>query len=370
MVMKKLILSLTALAFLVWGIPAQENAKTETVQEVQQEKAVKKETPQAKFKARIYAQYEGQLKKTTNGVDTAKGKLKNEFSIERVYLRYTNYIAPHWKIHATTDIGRADLDANGSKDKYAVFLKYAYAQYGAVKKEEQKGTFAYRISMGMFATYWIDLSDNFRKYRFVSKTDIDDLKIETSSDLGLGLSLFFVDKLITLDTAIQNGEGYGKPESNNYKASRSMLGIHPKFGDWKLSILGYVSLNQTEVKDSHLVAGPALQLAYAKLLRLQASYMLLDDKVAGTSTKGNVLSVFLSIGLADLIGAPLEIAGQMDLYDPDTSAQNDKQTKIIGGLVYRPLKLVAFSVDFMQKSTDTTQKTEEQAVFVHSEFNF
>lgn len=375
---KNLFIMMTITGFAISALSAQEAAKTETAAttEVQSKEPAKKE---ASFKARIYAQYEAQLKEVKKGNSLNKGELTNAFDITRVYLRWTNYITDNVKVHATTDIGRVKTNGN-TKDLVAVYLKYAYFRYGAVKKEQQKGSFAWYINAGQFATPWIDMSDNFRKYRFVAKTDIDDNKLETSSDIGVGGKLFFADKLITLEAVLQNGEGYKSPETNNYKAGRGLLGVHPVMGDMNLSIVGYGSYNQTDVDTSQLIVGPGLQLAYKKMLKLQLSYMLITDKVSGTDTKGNSLSVFGSFSLNDIIGIPLEIAGQLDLYDPDQSTGNDKTTKVIGGLVYRPIKQIALSLDFMSKrkadsavlGTSGTEYKEnsEQAVFVHSEFNF
>ncbi|RME90418.1 MAG: hypothetical protein D6767_06895 [Candidatus Hydrogenedentota bacterium] len=364
--MKKII-SFVAL-FLAGAIYAQDAQQGDQAkQEKTTQQKVEKKS-EAKFKGRIYAHYEGQLEKVSSGSKVSKGKLTNEFEISRVYLRFTHKLNEHTKIHATTDVGREDLDNDGKKDKLGVYLKYAYARYGAISKDQQKGSFAWYVQGGIFATPWIETSDSFRKYRFVVKTSTDDYKLDSSADLGVGTKLFFADRLLTLETSLTNGEGYKKPETNNYKKVRGMLGIHPSLGLKKSSLFFFGAYNQTEVKTYDTVAGPAAQLAFGPV-RLQVSFFLTQQNSNGTKTEGNVAAVFLAWSLQDLIGSPFELFTSYSRYD-ESKASGDETQKIIGGLTYRPVQKVALSLNYQQKENTAAKKDSEKAIFFNTEFNF
>ena len=111
--------------------------------------------------------------------------------IKRAYLGYKSTLSNELGVKIILDVGN-------HSGEYDAYLKIAELNY-------HKNKFSAHI--GMIATKQFKVQESFWGYRYLHKSFQDEYKYNGSADLGLSVD-YKINKIISLDAIIQNGEGY------------------------------------------------------------------------------------------------------------------------------------------------------------------
>jgi len=142
-------------------------------------------TPEGKAIIRVFANYNSNL----GGTETVDAK--ESMNIKRAYLGYKSTLSEEFSMKVTMDVGN-------SSGKYSAYLKTAELKY---KKNK------FSANIGMIATKQFKVQEGFWGYRYLHKSFQDQYKYNSSADLGLSVA-YKINKLISVDAILQNGEGY------------------------------------------------------------------------------------------------------------------------------------------------------------------
>ncbi len=152
----------------------------------QEETSLKKEfKPEGKAIVKVFANYNSNL----GGTETVEAK--ESMNIKRAYLGYKSTLSEDFSMKVTMDVGN-------SSGKYSAYLKTAELKY---KKNK------FSANIGMIATKQFKVQEGFWGYRYLQKSFQDQYKYNASADLGLSVA-YKINKLISVDAIVQNGEGY------------------------------------------------------------------------------------------------------------------------------------------------------------------
>ncbi len=141
--------------------------------------------PEGKAIVRVFANYSSNL----GGNEQVKSF--DAMQIKRAYLGYKSTLSKELGVKITMDVGN-------HSGKYDAYLKIAELNY-------HKDKFSAHI--GMIATKQFKVQEGFWGYRYLQKSFQDEYKYNGSADLGLSID-YKINKLISIDAIIQNGEGY------------------------------------------------------------------------------------------------------------------------------------------------------------------
>jgi hypothetical protein len=267
-----------------------------------------------------YAQYVYQLKDTANHV--------NNFDVTRAYLNVLGTFAYGIKTRVTADIYR---NADGS---LGYRLKYAFASW-----TPRDGKSPLTFKLGQIHTPWIDWEEHLWDYRMQGQMAMERAGYVSSSDFGAGIDGMWGFDRLNFQLGVYNGENYNKAPGDQRKdlmgrASLRLLGSDEGGRDGGLRLTGYAQYGKpTGGGERQRYIG---MLSYrSKALTLAAEFAATKDSVTApiaAERKGRVLSFF---GVWRVPKSKLQIIGRLDSTDPNTEADNDRTTRVIGGVAYQ-----------------------------------
>ena len=258
----------------------------------------------------------------------------NLFEIHRVYFTLKNNLSKDISYKVTTDVGRFNT---GKDNRLSVYLKNALLAW-----KTDFGKFVFGLQgMNLF-----NVEEHNWGYRFVEKSPMDRHKFSSSADLGIGYYNKFADKL-SFSFLITNGSGYKKSENDNYKKysvqvlygkSKISKGGFNIGASFSLEPFDYKKGTSTSTENKTVFGGFA---GYSKNnLRFGAEYDIFTEK--GVNLTKTIMSAYGNYKFTKKV----ELYARLDLYDPNTSLDNDGDTYIIGGLNFTPGKGLSISPNF------------------------
>ena len=311
--------------------------------------------PAVKVGGQIYSHYGMDL---TAGADDA-----NAFDISRAYVTVKAKVTETLSTRVTTDVGRLASqrthgDDGESKDgedtKIQAFLKYAYVQW-------QTPVDGVQLQFGAAGTGWTGLYDKFWGRRWVSKSFADQTKLLPTSDLGVHALGSHIDGLVQWHGGLINGAGYSKPEDDKGKTAQLRLTIDPLSpGDCQLPISAFVS--QDVGADGDAVTLLAGGLGYKSALGLL--WFELENRSEGDATGQG-----LSASVVPHLGDVASLLFRLDRWDPDTDADDDATTRIIGGVTRDFAKEISVGLLY-ERSAQEGQDEPSHGVFVRTQAGF
>jgi hypothetical protein len=265
-----------------------------------------------------YAQFAYQLKDTANH--------GNNFDITRAYLNVNGTFAYGIKTRVTPDIYR---NADGS---LGYRLKYAFASW---QPEKSPLTFKF----GQIHTPWLDWEEHLWDYRMQGTMAVERAGYMSSADFGAGIDGMWGFDRFNFQVGVYNGENYNKAPGDQRKdlmgrASFRILGSDEGGRDGGLRVTGYAHYGKpTGGGERQRYIG---MVSYrSKLVTLAAEIAATKDSVTApvsAEKKGRIISVF---GVLRASNAKFQVIGRIDSTDPNTSVNNDRSTRVIGGLAYQ-----------------------------------
>jgi hypothetical protein len=201
----------------------------------------------------IYANWHSDIKKD--------GEEQNSFEITRIHLTWKKKITDIFSGQVTTDVQKTDnstgTDSSGStitskpaKEKYDVFIKFAYLQTAL-----HSDNLGFKVNIGMVPTPVLPFLDELSGMKWVQNNMLNKGKpytpggwtMDYCSDLGIScaLSLF---KNTTIQASVVNGEGCKNVSEDDNNGKAFYL-----FADTKvlssLHIYGFGKYNNTTIAD-------------------------------------------------------------------------------------------------------------------------
>jgi len=141
------------------------------------------------------------------------GQNVNKFDLTRAYFGYGYNFSPTLSGRVTLDVGNPGT----GRLQMTAHLKYGYLQY-----QKDKLT----VKFGMIGTLGYDVQEKFWGYRYIYKSFQDEYGFGPSADLGLSTA-YKLNKALTADVIIQNGEGSRSLETDSTLKVGGGLTIHP-----------------------------------------------------------------------------------------------------------------------------------------------
>lgn len=315
-------------------------------------------TPSVTVGGVVYAQYLYQLKDTANHV--------NNFDITRSYINVIGKFPTGLLTRVTADIYR---NTDGS---LAYRLKYAYAGY------TPEGS-ALTFKLGQIHTPWLDWEEALWDYRMQGQMALERAGYISSSDFGLGVDGNWAKDKVNMQVGIYNGENYNKAPGDKRKDAMGRVSVRVLDTDdgsrvGGLRLTGYSQLGKPTgggLRDRF--AGMASYRS--KQLTLAGEYARTKDRLdtsadpavppTGITVDGQVLSFF---GVFKVPQSKAAIIGRVDLTDPNTDVDGNRQTRYIAGVSYQltpALRLLADvdNLGFQGDPTPAQYATKTQGLF-------
>lgn len=128
------------------------------------------------------------------------------FEIERAYLGYSTQVSPNLSAEVKVDIGSPE-----NESVYAMVKRYAYIRNAFITYK--KGNF--KTDVGIIGMTHFSVQEKFWGYRYVQKSFADRFKYGKSVDMGVN-AFYAINKTLSFDAGIVNGEGYSQLQNDNY----------------------------------------------------------------------------------------------------------------------------------------------------------
>ncbi len=280
----------------------------------------------------------------------ADKKTYNAFEIERAYLGYAFDL--NKEISA-----KVGLDVLSTKDKSGMkaYLKNAYLKY------TKKGL---EIKFGLYGRKQFKMQEKLWGGRYLYKSFMAKHKFGSSADFGTFIK-YKIHKMLSIDAAIENGEGYKHRELDSVFKYSSGLTITPLEG---LNIRLYTDYMKKK----------AAQKTYATYIgykhgnfRIGGEYNYQANNKYNTSHDFWGYSFYTSYSFKKI-----RIFGRFDLLESntikgDTNAWNYKKDGkgILAGIEFKPMQRLKISPNYQAWLPDA-DISDRHAIYLNFEFKF
>ncbi|UCE25798.1 MAG: hypothetical protein JSU74_07090 [Candidatus Zixiibacteriota bacterium] len=309
---------------------------------------------ETKVQGRLYAHWMMDL---TDGAGNF-----NDFGVSRAYVTVRSKLSEYTSVRITTDIRDA-----GGFGGYSIVLKYGYIDW--------KPAFANEVvtfRFGLQPTPYINAMNKLWGRRYLERTIGDDRVFLTTSDFGAGLKFAFGDKgsLGHIAANVWNGTNYTNvDERNKHKDFSGFVLLTPlrdndDFVRTAIQAQAYIGTQnrvigvdeQASDWDRALFSFGGL-LAYRNTLDLggDINFYATGQGPDTEDIKETGYSFFGTLYLEDFVPdesllRTLNFFGRFDMYDPNTDADDDAETLVIGGVECVPVHGFKASVNIRSVS--------------------
>jgi hypothetical protein len=328
---------------------------------------------ETKVSGRLYAHWMMDL---TDGGGNA-----NEFALSRAYVTVRSKLSDYTSVRITTD-----LRQTGDFDGYNVILKYGYLDW---KPALVQGVVTFRF--GLQPTPYIDAMNKLWGRRYLEKTVGDDHAFLTTSDLGAGLIFSLGEKgnVGQIIANVWNGTSYTDiDELNKHKDFSGFIVLTPlrDNDDFKRSAIQGQAYFGTQNRvigvdeqasdwDRSLFSFGGL-LAYRNILDLggDINFYATGQGPDTADLKETGYSFFGTLYLEDFVPdesllRTLNFFGRFDMHDPNTDADDDAETLVIGGIECVPVDGFKASVNIRSVSYQD-ESPSQTYLYLNTHFEF
>ncbi len=339
---------------------------------------------------RIYSSWWMNMTDTTMMVDSATAvdyKGWNQFSLDRSYVTIKSKLSDYTSLNITTDLRDSKDEMFGSFAGYMIVLKFAYADWKMNFAPEKLS-----LRLGLQPTRYLDAVDGMMwGHRYVLNSVGDLNKILTTSDLGatINYNIGEKSKYGYAGLSIWNGTSYTDlNEHNKSKDINPYLVFKPLSGnpDFEKTMIAaqFYTGTRNMVIDSSMKAGDykrqiisvGANLAYKDMFNVGGEFWsnTLGQGPSTDDVKASAISIFGNLKFRSLTGEDspfrtLGLFGRYDMTDPNTDVDDNGSSLLIAGVECTPVKGVAASLNFRNKSYQADLKS-ESFLFLNTEFRF
>ena len=243
------------------------------------------------------------------------------FGLKRVYFTYVETLSENISYKFQTDIDYKSSPIN-------VYLKNA--------KLDWKSPIG-KLTFGMQGMNIFNVTEKTWGFRFLQKSAMDKYKFSSSADIGLGYSGKLADDNLNYSIMYTNGTGYKASENDEHKKISAQF----VYGEKKLvkkdgfnigTSFSIEPYNFDETTNNNKTVMSFYGGYAGNGLRVGAEFDTHTDD--GSDISKQIIAGYASYKLFE----SLEGLFYIDMYDPDTSTENDGNTDMIVGLNYKPAK--------------------------------
>lgn len=301
---------------------------------------------------------------------------ENEFLIPRCYIRLKTKVDEVAEAAVTFDLNNSEYAQSYIKTSdfndtgnytgsgphkaadFIIYLKYAYLDLKNIIPEAV-------IRFGIQKVYFGAIDK--WEYPLPVKEIMDDNKLLSSADLGLGIDGNIPGGWGEYQIGVYNGNGYKKMEDDPKKAVAASVMFVPLPGIWtRLSYYGDFK-NDLQAKIDSQRVGVVAGFAFYPL-EGHVQYSVPSDPSTTPVKTGKALEVF---AVSKIPSTPLEVAFKYDNYVEDSTAAaagSKDYAKVAGGMNWHVCENVKmqFAVEnktFVKAGTDAVMQGIVQAVF-------
>ena len=287
-------------------------------------------------------------------------KTVDQMQITRAYLGYKANLSESFSVKLLMDVG-------ADQGKYSAYLKTAALVY----KKNKLIT-----NVGMIATKQFKIQEKFWGYRYLYKSFQDEYHYNSSADLGISVD-YKINKNLSLDAIVQNGEGYKHTDPT--KTYRGGLGTTVKFKPITFRV--YYDISAKPYLNRQNIAG-FLGYKFKKKFRIagEYNYQLNNNFVDNHNMFGySAYATFILnkkwefFGRYDkLLSNTIEYDGVDPLFAKYNLAWNihhDEQV-VIGGVQYKAISQVKISVNYRYALSAEHDAKGVNWMFVNLEYKF
>jgi hypothetical protein len=246
----------------------------------------------------------------------------NTFDVTRAYVNALGRFANGINTRVTLDI------LPSATTNQFVRLKYAFAAWTPTGS-----SLTYKL--GMMQTPFVDYEETLWDYRMQGTIAVDRYGAMTSSDIGFGVDGRWNSEQVNAQFAIVNGEGYSNGTGDFHKDLEARVSVRLKPTNdasrvGGLRVTGYAGIGKYGPtfagNDRNRFLG---QVSYrSQQLTLAGEFVSRKD----STQTGSIISAF---GVYHFTGGKTAAIARVDIVDPNTSVNNNKQTRIIAGASYQ-----------------------------------
>jgi hypothetical protein len=242
--------------------------------------------------------------------DYSKTDDESAFNFDRQYFSYAVDMSDDMKFKVIFDVGRSVTDL-----KLNTYLKKSQIDY-----ETSYG----KASMGLIGMNTYGIQEKNWGYRFIEKSAIDRYGFSSTADIGVGFSRSLIDNL-NMSLQVVNGEGFKQPQLDKYHK----ISLNTTYGERRLNNHdGYNTgiVYSTEATDGDPTNMLSVFGGFAGMgLRIGAEF----DMLTNEGTESSIISVSANYSFMD----NKDIFLRYDIYDGDTSVEEDGSSYIITGIL-------------------------------------
>ncbi|PYP41037.1 MAG: hypothetical protein DMD48_01460 [Gemmatimonadetes bacterium] len=303
--------------------------------------------PQVTVGGLVYTQYQ---------YSDAPIAAKSTFDMTRAYVNVLGRFSNGITTRVTTDI----LPNPGPGQSQIIRLKFAYAAWTPTGSN-------LTYKMGMIHTPFVDWEETLWDYRMQGTIAVDRNGAMTASDIGVGVDGHWNGERINGQLTIVNGEGYSGGTGDFRKDLQARVSVRVKPTNdatrvGGLRVSGYAGIGKAN--------GGADRNRYLGMLSYRTQrYTLAGEfvSVKNAAVTGSIISAF---GVYHL-SSPSKVAliARVDMFDPNTSTANNRQTRIIGGASYQLSPNVRLLADVDRLSFESGATATNQILF-QTQFTF
>ncbi|MBE9467798.1 MAG: hypothetical protein IMY72_05670 [Bacteroidetes bacterium] len=289
--------------------------------------------------------------------DLTKDNESSAFELSRAYLGYKCNMSENFSAKLTFDVGNPK---NTSALKMTAFVKAATLTY-----KNNKGNLS--ANFGIICLNGFSLQRKYWERRYIYKTIQNQNKFGYTADLGASISYRF-NKLISIDAAVMNGEGYKNIQTDNTYKGGFGFTISPTKC---LVIREYADLSQKT--EAQYTISNFIGYKIKNKLTLGAEYVIQNNHNFMSDNNLSGFSAFFSYD----INKKIQLFGRFDnlssnkindeLYDWNIA--KDGKT-IIGGIQYSPIKKIKIAANYQFREPELSSLNNEQKIYLNIEYKF
>jgi hypothetical protein len=306
--------------------------------------------PKGKFSGYMFGDYFYNIQQK----DTSRKDL-NGFQFRRIYLTYDYAIAPNFDTRFRLEDDQAELFSN---NKFGVFVKDAYLKW----KEVFQGS---TLVFGLSPTPAYDVSEESWGYRSLEKTIMDLRGIVPSRDLGIDLKgKLTSDGTINYWMKIGNNSG-NTPESDKFKRYYAQLHFKPAANLQVIASADYDAeakitdtYDQQTKENTRIVVSGFINYKETDnySLGIEGFYKTAQNNFRPSSSTAleNQHTYGVTFFAWGTVADNVRLVGRFDMYDPNSSVDNDGNYLFIGAVDYLPAPDVHIMPNFYYQSYQAT----------------
>lgn len=339
---------------------------------------------------RIYSSWWMNMTDTTRMLDSTSAidyKGWNQFSLDRSYVTIKSKLSDYTSLNITTDLRDSKDEMLSSFAGYMIVLKYGYVDWKLNFAPEKLS-----LRLGLQPTMYIDAIDGMMwGHRYVLNSVGDLNKMLTTSDLGASVNYNIGEnsKYGFAGLSIWNGTSYTdlneqnkSKDINPYLVFKPLAG-NPDFEKTMIAAQFYTGTRNIAI-DTMMKAGDykrqiisvGANLAYKNTFNVGGEFWsnTLGQGANTDDLKSSAISIFGNLKFRSLVGEDspfrtLGLFGRYDMVDPNTDVDDNGNSLLIAGVECTPVKGVAASLNFRNKSYQADLKS-ESFLFLNTEFKF